>query len=67
MPLMIQETGLLKSGIKDNSNTVGIWIANWFGIQMVQNSSLVEWFVIQVMAWIANYKFIYQDMAWITN
>ena len=54
MPLMIQETGLLKSGIKDNSNTVGIWIANWFGIQMVQNSSLVEWFVIQVMAWIAN-------------
>ena len=24
--------------------TVGIWIADYFGIQMVQNSLLVEWF-----------------------
>ena len=27
-------------------STVGIWIANYFGIQMVQNSSILEWSII---------------------
>ena len=47
--------------------TVGIWIANYFGNQMVQSRSLVKWFVIQVMAWTADKKFVIQNMAWRTN
>ena len=34
---------------------------------MVQNSSLVEWLVIQVITWIANLKFVIQGVAWITK
>ena len=32
--------------------TVGIWTANLFGIQMVQNNSRVERLIFQVIAWI---------------
>ena len=32
------------------ANTVGVRIINYFGIQMVQNCSIYEWFIIQVMA-----------------
>ena len=35
-------------------STVGIWIANQFGIQMVENSLFVKWFLVQTTIWLPN-------------
>ena len=41
-------------GIK-HMNTMGIWIQDYFGIQMAESSQIVEWSAIQMVIWIVNY------------
>ena len=45
---------------------VGIWIVNKFGIQMVESSSLVKWFAIQMFI-IQVVRTIWLPTIWIPN
>ena len=50
-----------------NHNTVGIWITNNFGIQIVQTCLVVEWSFIKVMAWITNLKVVISVIGCMTD
>ena len=51
-------------------NTVGIWIMDSSGIQMVENSPIIAWFAIQITIWIPDsykLKITTCDTVWVNH